>query len=69
MTGEYNFYGLYFPWLLVCLFGALIVGWAGRKILAATGFYRWVWHPALFDFALFIVILYAVNQLSPLIFK
>lgn len=69
MTGEYNLYGVYFPWLLVCMAGALLVGWVARKALAAVGFYRFVWHPALFDFALFILILYAVNQLSPLVFK
>jgi protein-S-isoprenylcysteine O-methyltransferase Ste14 len=29
-------------------------------VLAKTGFYRLVWHPALFDFSLFVIVLGAL---------
>lgn len=69
MIGEYSLYGIYLPWLLVLTVGALALSWAARKVLAATGFYRLVWHPALFDLALFVIILYGLNLVSPLIIR
>ena len=36
-------------------------------LLSATGAYRWVWHPALFDAALYVLLLYAISQLSLLL--
>jgi hypothetical protein len=29
-------------------------------VLAAIGFYRWVWHPALFDLALYALVVWAL---------
>ncbi|KAG0772069.1 hypothetical protein G6F22_016000 [Rhizopus arrhizus] len=54
MIGEFNLYGIYFPWLLVLGMVTLGVAWAVRRVLARVGLYRLVWHPALFDLALFI---------------
>lgn len=52
---EYDIYGMFVPALLVfALFGALLTALV-RRLLAAVGFYRFVWHPPLFDLALFIV--------------
>ncbi|KAG1246737.1 hypothetical protein G6F65_020531 [Rhizopus arrhizus] len=36
--------------------------WAVRRVLARVGLYRLVWHPALFDLALFVVLLYETPQ-------
>ena len=66
MIGEFNLYGVYLPWLLVLAVLALALGWAMRKVLAACGVYRVVWHPALFDLALFILILYGLNFVLPM---
>ena len=41
---------------------ALVVHWGLRRLLAATGFYRWVWHPALFDMAMYVLMLYALSR-------
>ena len=41
------------------------VAWALRRVLARVGLYRLVWHPALFDLALFVVLLYGVSLISP----
>ncbi|MDQ2138379.1 DUF1656 domain-containing protein [Alcaligenaceae bacterium A4P071] len=69
MIGEFNFYGIYFPWLLVLAVLTAGVAWVVRRVLARVGFYRHVWHPALFDLALFVVLLYAAVQLSPYLFE
>lgn len=67
MIGEFDLYGVYLPWPLVLAVAALLLGWAARRILAACGVYRMVWHPALFDLALFVLILYGLNLVSPLL--
>ena len=64
MIGEARFYGLYLPWIMVLALGALLALWAVRRLLAATGAYRWVWHPALFDMALYLLLLYALSRVS-----
>jgi hypothetical protein len=69
MIGEFNLYGIYFPWLLVLGVVTLGVAWALRRLLARAGLYRLVWHPALFDLALFVVLLYGVTLISPHIFQ
>ena len=56
MIGDAALYGLYVPWLLVLCGLGLAVSWALRRLLAAIGFYRWVWHPALFDLALYALV-------------
>lgn len=57
MTGEISIYGLYVPPLLLLVVPALAASRAAGALLARTGFYRHVWHPALFDFSLFVIIL------------
>ncbi|AKQ55425.1 DUF1656 domain-containing protein [Bordetella hinzii] len=69
MIGEFNFYGIYFPWLLVLALPALLLSWVLRRVLARAGFYRLVWHPALFDLALAVVLLYGVYLISPYFFQ
>ena len=64
MIGEASFYGLYLPWIMVLALGALLALWAVRRLLAATGAYSWVWHPALFDMALYLLLLYALSRVS-----
>lgn len=64
MIGEVSFYGVYIPWLLLLALAALPVSWSVRRIFAACGLYRWVWHPALFDLALYVILLYVLCRLS-----
>ena len=64
MIGEFSFYGMYFPWLFILGLIALGVSWGVRRVLARVGFYRLVWHPALFDTALYVVLLYGVHLIS-----
>ena len=62
MIGETSFYGLYLPWLMPLALAALGALWALRRLLAATDLYRHIWHPALFDVALYVLLLYGISQ-------
>lgn len=64
MIGEASFYGLYLPWFMLLCGVALGVNWVLRRLLAAAGVYRWVWHPALFDLGLFVLLLYGLVRLT-----
>lgn len=61
MIGDASFYGLYVPWLLLLCGLGLGLSWALRRVLAAVGFYRWVWHPALFDLALYALVVWGLT--------
>lgn len=69
MIGEYSFYGVYFPWLIVLAVIALLVLAVLRRLAARLGVYRFVWHPALFDVAVFVIVLYLVVLVSPHVFS
>lgn len=65
MTGHLNVYGVYVPVLLV----AMLAAYGAKSVIAAVlrrlGFYRWVWHPPLFNLALYILVLGALFNLVP----
>lgn len=61
---EVNFFGVQLPWLLLLAGVALVCARAVRRLLAIVGVYRWVWHPALFDLALYVLVLYALTCLT-----
>jgi hypothetical protein len=57
MTPEISVFGVYMPSILPC---ALIAYLATRLVargLRAAGFYRFVWHPSLFNVSLFVCLL------------
>jgi protein-S-isoprenylcysteine O-methyltransferase Ste14 len=57
MIGEVSLYGLYVPPLLLLTLLAIVLSRLLNRVLARAGFYRLVWHPALFDFSLFVMVL------------
>lgn len=57
MIGEVSIYGIYMPPLLLLAALAVVVTGLCNRLLSRAGFYRFVWHPALFDFSLFIIVL------------
>ena len=69
MIGELNIYGVYVPWLLVLGAATLFIVKVVSGVLARLGFYRLVWHPALFDLALYVVLLFGVWSVFPQIYK
>ncbi|TPW28144.1 DUF1656 domain-containing protein [Pararhizobium mangrovi] len=52
---EFDIYGVFVPALLVFAVCAAALTMVVRRVLVAVGFYRLVWHPSLFDVALFVV--------------
>jgi len=64
MIGELDIDGVFLSSVLVSAVIALAISFPLRRLLAKVGAYRFVWHPALFDTALF-VILWAVVVTVP----
>lgn len=64
MIGEVSLYGLFVPPLLLLTLVALVVSRVLTLVLAKIGFYRLVWHPALFDFSLFVIVLGLLNYFT-----
>ncbi|CAJ0994073.1 DUF1656 domain-containing protein [Sodalis praecaptivus] len=62
MIGEASFYGVFIPWLML-----LALFFVVRRLLAAAGLYRWVWHPALFDIAFYCLLLYGLTYATSLL--
>ncbi|VTU23114.1 efflux system membrane protein [Variovorax sp. PBS-H4] len=61
---ETSFLGVYVPCLLLFAGGAMVCAWWLRRLLSLAGAYRWVWHPALFDLGLYVLVLYAWVRLA-----
>jgi hypothetical protein len=57
MTGELSLYGVFVPALLAWCVLAVLATMVLRTILRRVGFYRIVWHAALFDVAVFVILL------------
>ncbi len=56
--------GVLVPALMLWVAIALGVSTLLRRVLAATGFYRFVWHRALFDLAITILLLWGIVALA-----
>jgi protein AaeX len=61
---ELDIYGIFVSPLLIIALAALLVAAAIRRGLHRMGFYRLVWHPALFDLSLLIILVGALLALS-----
>jgi protein AaeX len=57
MIGEFDIYGVYFPAFAVFAAVAFILQLAAKRLLDACGFYRFVWHRALLDLAIYVILL------------
>ncbi|MBP2168525.1 hypothetical protein J2125_001717 [Erwinia toletana] len=56
-------FGLSFPPIFFELIVALLLFWLVRRVLMPSGIYDLVWHPALFNTALFCCLFYLVSRL------
>lgn len=54
---ELNLFGVYVAPIAVTMFAAWIVMLVLRQIASHTGLLRFVWHPALFVFSIYIIVL------------
>ena len=64
MIGEFDIYGVYFPAFAIFAAIALLLQLMAKRLLNAFGFYRLVWHRALFDLAMFVILLGIVTATS-----
>ncbi|TPM90933.1 DUF1656 domain-containing protein [Mesorhizobium sp. B2-1-3A] len=64
MQSDISIAGVYLPGLLVLMLAAFVVARMVWQVLSWTGLYSFVWHRALFNFALYILILGALSSLS-----
>jgi hypothetical protein len=64
MVSEIDVYGVFVPSLLVWVGAALPLTAGLRRLLRWFGFYRLVWHRALFDLALLVIVLGVVVAVS-----
>jgi Protein of unknown function (DUF1656) len=64
MRYEIDLFGILVPALLVWIVVTYVIGAVLRRLLERTGFYRLVWHPALFDLSLYVCLLGGVVFLS-----
>jgi hypothetical protein len=60
VIGEFDVYGVFLSPVLVSAVLAYAASLAVRRLLSLVGAYRVVWHPALFDTALFVILWAAV---------
>jgi protein AaeX len=61
VIGEFDIYGVYFPAFAVFAAIAFVLQLAIRRLLGAFGLYRFFWHRALFDVAIYVILLAAVT--------
>ncbi len=61
MIGEFDIYGVYFPAFAVFAAIAFLLQILIKRPLDAIGFYRLVWHRALFDLAIYVILLGVVT--------
>ena len=64
MIGDTIFYGVAVPTILVLALVAFIINLILKRVLAIVGVYQAIWHPALFDFALFVIVLCGAANIS-----
>jgi protein AaeX len=61
VIGEIDIYGVYFPAFAVFAAVAFVFQLVIKRLLDACGVYRFVWHRALFDLAIYVIVLGVVT--------
>lgn len=56
-------FGLSFPPIFIEIIVSLMLFWLLRRVITPTGLYDLVWHPALFNTALYCCLFYVVSRL------
>jgi hypothetical protein len=67
VIGEFDIYGVYFPAFAVFAGLAFIIQIEVKRLLDAHGVYRFVWHRALFDLAIYVILLGLVTAAASVI--
>jgi protein AaeX len=61
VIGEFDIYGVYLPSFAIFAAIAFLLQVVIKRLLNAFGFYRWVWHRALLDLAIYVILLGVVT--------
>jgi hypothetical protein len=61
MIGEFSLAGVFVPAFLVSAALAFLLVSVAKRVLRLARFYRLVWHPALFDASLFMIVWWGVS--------
>jgi hypothetical protein len=61
VIGEFDIYGVYFPAFAVFAAVAFVLQLALKRLLDACGLYRFVWHRALFELAMYVILLAVIT--------
>jgi hypothetical protein len=64
MPVEFDFYGVYLSGFFVLMLAAWAATWMLWRVAGKAGFYALVWHPTLFDYALYVLVLGALFGLA-----
>jgi len=56
MIPEIDIAGIFLSTMVPTAIVSLFLTWCVRKLLGGAGVYHYVWHPALFDAALFLIL-------------
>jgi protein AaeX len=57
VIGELDIYGVYIPIFVVVAAVAFLLQILLKRVLDACGLYRFLWHRALFDLAIYVILL------------
>jgi len=57
MYGEFSLYGVFIPTLLGLMLAAFVLQNGLRVLLLRAGAYRSIWHPPLFNLAMYVLVL------------
>jgi hypothetical protein len=64
VNGEFDIYGVYFPAFAAFAGIAFLLLMVIKRPLDAIGFYRLVWHRALFELAIYVILLGVVTAVG-----
>jgi protein AaeX len=67
MIGEFDIYGVYFPAFAVFAGIAFVLQLAIKRLLDAYDVYHFVWHRALFDVAIYVILLAVVTAAATIL--
>lgn len=59
---ELDIYGVLFPGLLAVALGALFASIVLRRVISRLGWDQRIWHPELFNLAIFVLVLASLAQ-------
>ena len=68
MYGEFSLHGVFIPTLLGLMIVAFLLQNGLRVLLVKAGAYRYLWHPPLFNLALYVLVLGALFELMHILF-